>query len=323
MKIIASHNGLEGTRRAFQSLGAGLSPLDACVEAATLVENDPDEITVGYGGLPNEDGVVELDAAVMDGRTHRAGAVAALRDIRNPTQVARLVMRHTNRVLLAGEGALKFALEHGFPQEETLTDQARRMWLHWKRTRGGRSDWLPPPEDERDLDVEAYFRNEFDKPQGTVHFAAVDDAGDMACATSTSGHAFKIAGRVGDSPIVGAGLYVDNQVGTCGSIGRGETNMENLSSYAAVQLMAAGRSPLDAGLEVLRKLAGNASPRLLDDQGRAKFDLRLFLMAKDGRHASVCTWGPKQMAITDEQGTRLEDCTSLYGDHERLGKHGP
>ena len=322
MKIIASHNGLDATRQAFASLAQGTSPLDACVEAATLVENDPNEITVGYGGLPNEDGIVELDAAVMDGLTHRAGAVAALREIRNPTQVARLVMQRTDRVLLAGQGALKFALENGFPREETLTDRARRMWLYWKCTRGGRGDWQLPPDDECDLDIRAYFRNDFDKPQGTVHFAAMNNESNMACATSTSGHAFKMAGRVGDSPIVGAGLYVDNQFGTCGSIGRGESNLENLASHAGVQQMAAGLSPLDAGLSVLRSIASHTSPRFLDGQGRVTFDLRLFLMAKDGRHASVCTWGPKQMAITDEQGTRLEDCTALYGEHEKYSQHG-
>jgi N4-(beta-N-acetylglucosaminyl)-L-asparaginase len=308
---------LEACRQAFELLRGGALALDACVEAATIVEDDPNEITVGYGGLPNEDGEVELDAAVMDGRTHRAGGVAALRNVRHPTQVARLVMQRTDRVLLAGEGARRFALANGFREENLLTDRARRMWLYWRRTRSGRNDWLPPGADEQDLDVEEYFRRHFDLgpqnvPHGTVHFAAIDASGDLACATSTSGHAFKLAGRVGDSPIVGAGLYVDNDIGTCGSLGRGESNQENLSSFAAVQLMRSGRSPLEAALDVLRQIARKTAPRHLDEQGRLTFDLRLFLLGRDGTHAAVCTHGPRQLAVSDEQGTRLENCVPLY-----------
>jgi N4-(beta-N-acetylglucosaminyl)-L-asparaginase len=312
-KVIASNNGLEGTRSAFRVLTQGGSPLDACVEGCTVVEDDPAELSVGYGGLPNEDGVVELDAAVMDGRTHRAGGVAALRGIRHPTQVARLVLLHTERVLLAGEGALKFAVAHGFTQEDLLTDRARQMWLYWKRSRGPASDWRPPAEDEAHLDAQRYFREHFDQPPaGTVHFAAIDAAGDLACATSTSGHAFKLAGRVGDSPIVGAGLYVENETGSCGSIGRGESNLENLTSFAAVWMMRDGRSPVEAGLEALRQVARKAPRHLLDAGGRPTFDLRLFLLSKDGAHAGVSLWAGKQIAITDHQGTRFEPCAALF-----------
>jgi N4-(beta-N-acetylglucosaminyl)-L-asparaginase len=344
MKAIASHNGLAAARRAYELLVGGTSPLDACVEGVTLVEDDPEEITVGYGGLPNEDGVVELDAAVMDGATGRGAGVAALRGIRHPTKVARLLLQKTTRVLLVGEGAVRFARANGFVEEDLLTDKARRMWLHWRRTRDRQRDWLPPTPQEADLDVQAWFEKYFYRPSGgapghgpegsapcaaegsstraapgpgdpscgTVHVAAISSAGDVACATSTSGHAFKLAGRVGDSPILGAGLYADNGVGSCGSIGHGETNLENLSSFLAVERMRGGHSPLEAGMEVLRRVAARAAPHQRDSAGRAAFNLQLFLLDRDGGHAGVAMWGPKQLAVCDQNGPRLEDCAALY-----------
>jgi N4-(beta-N-acetylglucosaminyl)-L-asparaginase len=312
MKVIASHNGLRGAERAYEMLAAGSAPLDACVAAATLVEDDPDEMSVGYGGLPNEDGVVELDAAVMDGPTHRGAGVAALRGIRHPTQVARLLMRQTDRVLLVGKGALRFALANGFVEENLLTDKARRMWLHWRRTRGSSGDWLPPAADETELDVQTWFDKHFYGSSGTVHFAAINALRDMACATTTSGHAFKLAGRVGDSPILGAGLYVDNAIGSCGSIGWGEANLQNLSSFAAVELMRGELSPQEAGLEILRRVAAHAPSHRRDADGRPNFNVQLYLLTPDGRHAGAAIWGPKQMAVADEKGSRLEPCAALY-----------
>lgn len=328
MKTIASHNGLRATREAWRLLQQGASALDACVEGVTRVEDDPQDLTVGYGGLPNEDGVVELDAAVMDGKTLRGGAVAALRDIRHPTRVARLVMEQTRRVMLAGEGARQFALANGFVPENLLTERARRMWLYWKRRRSEHDDWLTPPEDE-DLDLQAWFDKRFfqpeplapdaaiqppDKQGGTVHCAALDAQGDLACATSTSGHAFKMAGRVGDSPVLGAGLYADNAVGSCGSIGHGEANLRHLSSFLAVELMRAGREPREAGLEVLRRVAESASAAERDERGRPRFHLQLFLLRRDGAHAGVSLGSGRQLAVTDELGERLEPCTPLYAD---------
>jgi N4-(beta-N-acetylglucosaminyl)-L-asparaginase len=327
MKVIASHNGLKAVEEAYRRLAAGGSPLDACVEGVTLVEDDPDELTVGYGGLPNEDGVVELDAAVMDGRTHRGAGVAALRGIRHPTRVARLVMEQTNRVLLVGEGALQFAGANGFVEENLLTERARQMWLYWKRTRSRHDDWRPPAADEADLDVQTWFEKHFygtatregsrvdptqQRGAGTVHLAARDARGDLACATSTSGHAFKIAGRVGDSPILGAGLYVDNDVGSCGSIGHGESNLENCSSFAAIELMRGGTPPVEAGLEVLRRVAARCHPDRRDASGRPNFNLQLFLLAKDGEHAGVAMWGPKGIAVGDADGVRLEACAAMF-----------
>ena len=322
MIVIASHNGIEGTRSGYEQLTADGVALDACVAGATVVEDDPSDMTVGYGGLPNEQGIVELDAAVMDGRTHRAGAVAGLRGIRHAAQVARLVMQQTQRVLLVGDGAREFALANGFAEEDLLTERARRMWLHWRRSRGPRSDWRPPDEEEsRELDLQRYYREEFERGgggplHGTVHFAALDCSGDLACATSTAGHAFKLPGRVGDSPIVGAGLYVENEVGSCGCIGRGESTMENLTSFEAVRLMAEGRSPEEAGLEALRRLARRTAEHLCDEEGRPKFDLRLFLLTRDGAHAGVSIWGPKQYAVADVEAARLLPCVALY-EHEQ------
>ena len=317
MKIVASHNGLAAAARARELLLSGAAPLDACVEGVTLVEDDPEEHSVGYGGIPNEDGVVELDAGVMDGRTRRGAGVAALRGIRHPSRVARLLMQQTNRVLLVGEGALAFARANGFVEENLLTDKARRIWLHWKRTRSKIDDWHEPPAEAVDPDVAAWFARHSSplaprEGRGTVHVAALSDAGDLACCTSTSGHAFKMAGRVGDSPILGAGLYADNEAGTCGSLGHGEANLENCSSFAAVELMRAGRSPEEAGLEILRRIAARAHADQRDAQGRPRFNLWLYLLSPDGRHAGVTMWGPKQFALADEQGPRLEACVPLF-----------
>jgi N4-(beta-N-acetylglucosaminyl)-L-asparaginase len=308
MKVIASGNGLHAARQAYQLLSGGGDALDACVAAAPIVEDDPDETSVGFGGLPNEAGVVELDAAVMHGPTHRAGGVAGLRGIRNPTQVARQVMETTDHTLLVGEGALEFARALGFPEENLLTEKARKIWLHWKRTLSERHDWLPPHPDS----VEPEVRKFFQRPTGTVHFSAIDSSGAMSCATSTSGLAFKLPGRVGDSPVVGAGLYVDNEVGSAGSTGRGEASLINLASFTVVELMRQGMPPLDAALEVLHRVERRTEARLRDNQGRPNYDLQLYVLRKDGAHAGACLWGPKQMAVADGDGVRHEDCTALF-----------
>lgn len=319
MLAVGSHNGLAAVARAREAMIAGRSPLDAVVEGVTLVEDDPAELTVGYGGLPNEEGVVELDAAVMDGRTGRGGAVAGLRGIRNPAKVARLVMQQTKRVLLVGEGALNFARANGFREENLLTDRAREIWLYWKRTRSLVDDWKAPDGPATSVQewLEKYFYGKLgpegaDIKGGTVHVAARSDAGDLACCTSTSGHAFKLPGRVGDSPILGAGLYADNAAGTCGSIGHGEANLENLSSFLAVELMRRGRSPVETGLEVLRRVADRTRDEDRNEQGHPRFNLQLFLIGSDGSHAGVAMSGPKPYAVADEKGARLEACEYLF-----------
>ncbi|MEM7048597.1 MAG: N(4)-(beta-N-acetylglucosaminyl)-L-asparaginase [Acidobacteriota bacterium] len=310
VKAVSSANGLEATRRAYEGMVAGEDTLDAVVAGVNLVEDDPDDLTVGLGGLPNEEGVVELDAAVMHGPSHRAGAVASLRNIRNPSRVALEVARDTDHVLLVGEGALRFARAQGFEEENLLTDKTREIWLYWKKTLSDRDDWLTPPLDEVDPEVRKFFR--LDRPTGTIHCGAVDAQGNRSCVTTTSGLAFKIPGRVGDSPIIGAGLYCDNTIGSCGSTGRGEANLQNLCSFAAVELMRQGKAPADAGLEVLRRVAATSEKRLLDDQGRPAFGLKFYLIGPNGDHAGVSMWGPAKFAVTDAQGTRHEDCAVLW-----------
>lgn len=315
MRVIASHNGLEAARMAYDKLREGLSPVDACVRGVTLVEDDPLEHSVGIGGVPNEEGVVQLDAAVMDGRLHRGAGVAALEGIRNPAQVARKLLEQTHRVLLVGEGAKRFALANGFAEENLLTDKARRIWLHWKRTRSNVDDWRSP--EIVDEDVREWFTTQYSGASGygkvgTVHVGAVDADGNVGCCTSTSGHAFKMAGRVGDSPILGAGLFATNDGGTCGSIGHGEANLENLSSFAGAELMRSGVAPEAAGMQLLERIAKLTRSEQRDDAGRPKFNLWLFLLAPDGRYAGVTMWGPKTFAVADERGARLEPCRALF-----------
>jgi N4-(beta-N-acetylglucosaminyl)-L-asparaginase len=306
--VISSDNGLEATKRAYERIVAGADTLDAAIEGVGIVEDDPEDTSVGYGGLPNEDGIVELDASVMHGPTHQAGAVAALRNVRHPAQVAKLVMQQTDHVLLVGEGALRFARAQGFPEENLLTEKARKIWLYWKQKHSDNDDWLPPPDAEVDAEAADYFK----RHTGTIHCAARNAKGEISCVTSTSGLAFKLPGRVGDSPIVGAGLYVDNEIGSCGSTGRGEANLQNLSSFAAVELMRTGLSPEEAGLEVMRRVAKHTVPRLLNAKGQPKFDLKLYVMAKDGRHACVCMRGDEKYAVTDATGTRHERARPLF-----------
>jgi N4-(beta-N-acetylglucosaminyl)-L-asparaginase len=312
-RVISSANGRSTTQLAYRMITQGEDVLDACIAGVNLVEDDPDDTSVGYGGLPNEDGVVQLDAAVMHGPTHLAGAVAALENIRFPSKVAKLVMQQTDHVLLVGDGALQFAKAHGFREENLLTEKARKIWLKWKQTLSDRDDWLAPPEPtkatEEDPETAAILRN---RPTGTIHCAGRDAAGNLSCVTTTSGLAFKIPGRVGDSPIIGAGLYVDNEVGSCGSTGRGEANLQNQCSFAAVELMRTGMTPAEAGLEVLRRVARHTVPRLRNVEGQPDFGLKFYLLRKDGLYAGVSMRGPEKFAVTDEKGTRLEDCATLY-----------
>lgn len=310
--VIASGNGLGAVARASEVLRAGGDPVDAVVAGVTLVEDDPSDHSVGLGGLPNEDGVVELDACVMHGPTHRSGAVGALRGIRNPSQVAALVARRTDHCLLVGEGALKFARAHGFKEEELLTDESRRIWLKWKETHSNRDAWLHP---EADVEARARLQSMQEGPEftwGTISCIALSTAGDLGGCTTTSGLSYKLSGRVGDSPIIGAGLYVDNEVGGAGSTGRGEANIQNLSTFLVVELMRGGHTPEEACLEAMKRVATRTEKRLRNAAGEPSYGLSLYAVRKDGTFGGAVMRGTGKMAVCVGQDVKTVELPGLY-----------
>jgi N4-(beta-N-acetylglucosaminyl)-L-asparaginase len=308
-KVIASANGARAVELAMKMLGEGADPLDAAIAGVNLVEDDPNDQSVGLGGLPNEDGVVELDASVMHGPTHMAGAVAALRNIRNPSSVARLVMQRTNHVLLVGEGALRFAKAHGFKEEDLLTDRARETWLDWKERHSDRDDWLPPAEPP----ARPSRGGDSSEPTwGTISCLALTPSGDLAGVTTTSGLSFKIAGRVGDSPIIGAGLYVDNEVGAAGSTGRGEANLQNCSSFAIVEFMRRGMTPEEACVEQMRRVAAHTEKHWRDEQGLPRYDLRFYALRKDGLYGGAAMRGVGRFVAHDGREVKWPELQVLY-----------
>jgi N4-(beta-N-acetylglucosaminyl)-L-asparaginase len=330
---ISSGNGLAATTRALELLRAGADPLDAAVEGVRIVEDDPNDNTVGLGGLPNEEGIVELDASVMHGPMHRAGAVAGLRNIKNPASVAREVARRTDHVLLVGEGALKFAKRMGFKEEDLLTEASREAWLKWRATLSRDDDWLQ--EDEWDLPGKMpASRGERpdaeDKPgvvgraaalaargveftTGTIHCSALTAGGDLAGCTTTSGLSWKLPGRIGDSPIIGAGLYTDNAVGSAGATGRGEAVIQVSGARTIVARMEAGDSPTEACLFVARMIVDRTRlKRLQDASGRPAFNVTLYALRKDGAFGSACIYKGGTFAVSDANGNRLEESAFLY-----------
>jgi N4-(beta-N-acetylglucosaminyl)-L-asparaginase len=308
--VISSANGIHACQRAMEVLKAGGDPVDAVVAGVNLVEDDPEDHSVGYGGLPNEDGVVELDACVMHGPTHKAGAVAALQNIRNASSVARLVMQRTDHVLLVGVGALRFAKAHGFKEEDLLTDEARRMWLDWKERHSDVDDWLPPEGAASGSTHQTSESRNFH--YGTITCMALTAGGDLGGCTTTSGLSYKIPGRVGDSPIIGAGLYVDNAVGACGSTGRGEANLVNCSSFMVVALMSGGATPEEACRQVLQGVAERTERRLCDTEGRPDYGLRLYAIRKDGLVGGASLRGRGRIAVHDGSECRMVDMPGLF-----------
>ncbi len=312
--VVASDNGLAAVERAYELALAGTLPVDAAVAGVSLVEADPADQTVGLGGLPNEDGVVELDASVMCGPTYRAGAVASLRNIMHPSQVALTVMRRTDHVLLVGEGALRFAKQHGFREQDLLTEASRLEWLRWKESLSSEDDRLTPEQ------AEAGFTNagggggkRGKRETGTINLCVRNAAGDLGGCTTTSGLAWKIPGRVGDSPLIGAGLYVDNEVGAAGSTGRGEATILSCGAHTVVELMRGGLHPKDACLEVLRRVATRTKQRhLLREDGRVAFNLNLYAVSKAGAFGAACLYGPHRYAVATKDGVRHEDEAALY-----------
>jgi N4-(beta-N-acetylglucosaminyl)-L-asparaginase len=310
--VVSSGNGLRAVEKAMELVRAGRDPLDAAIEGVAIVEADPNDNSVGYGGLPNEDGVVELDAAVMHGPTHGGGSVASIRNIMHPAAVARLVMQRTRHCLLVGEGALRFARAHGFPEVNLLTEDSRRIWLHWKETRDPKDDWLPPPDEK----VAAFVRDAVaNRVTGTIHCSVLDTHGDLGCTTTTSGLAWKIPGRVGDSPILGAGLYLDNEVGSAGSTGVGELNLLNLSSALIVEGMRRGLHPKDAVMEVCKTISTRCTrdPKRRRPDGRLLGNVSFYAVSKDGKFAGGSIYPGGKMAVHDGESARVVPCDPLFG----------
>jgi N4-(beta-N-acetylglucosaminyl)-L-asparaginase len=300
--------------RAFSMITDGRDVLDALIAGVNIVELDPEDTSVGYGGLPNADGVVQLDACCMHGPRKRAGGVACLEGVRTPSLVAQKVMDQTDHHLIVGKDARDFARSMGFTIEEDLnTGTSRKGWLEWKR----RSDplhYLDPLKRaaalrrvERDMIAEGFVDPEHF--YGTINCNGVSAKGEICGVTTTSGLAWKIPGRVGDSPILGAGLYVDNEVGAAGSTGRGEANLYSLASFLIVEEMRRGRSPKDAGMEALRRIKGNQiEKRLLNARGEPNFNISFYVVNAKGEYAGVTMYNPGslQFAVCDEKGPRLE-----------------
>ncbi|MBI4625440.1 MAG: N(4)-(beta-N-acetylglucosaminyl)-L-asparaginase [Verrucomicrobia bacterium] len=317
--------GINCIARAMEIIKAGGDTLDAVIAGVNIVEDDPDDTSVGYGGLPNEEGDVELDSCVMHGPSRRAGAVASLRHIKNPSKVAKVVLERTDHILLVGEGALRFALKHGFKKEELLTEESREAWLRWKERLNPGDAWGPSPirtvpslksvNSNADLTSKAIAFNAWVEdvithpPTGTINCLAVDAKGDLSGVTTTSGLAWKIPGRVGDSPLIGCGLYVDNEVGAAGSTGRGEECIYINGAHTVVEGMRRGLSPTEAALEAMKRVAA----RYGNDQAElAKFNLSFYAVNKRGEYGASCLWKGGRFAVHDGQSSKVLDSAHLF-----------
>jgi N4-(beta-N-acetylglucosaminyl)-L-asparaginase len=332
--VIASENGHQfkngGSRtcveEAYRRMVAGEDVLDALIAGVSIVELDPAEDSVGFGGLPNAEGVVQLDSCCMHGPKKRAGGVAALEGVRTPAQVARAVLQQTDHHLLVGQGAQEFARNMGFPIEADLnTENSRKKWLEWKR-RIDPAHYLDPAKrsDAGDAARRQMVAEGLLDPAhmwGTINCDGLNAKGEICGVTTTSGLAWKIPGRVGDSPILGAGLYVDGDVGAAGSTGRGEANLYNLSSYFIVENLRRGMTPKDAGMEALKRIRGNTiEKRLLNAQGNPRFQLLFYVLNRAGEHAGVALYskvGASEVArysFCNEDGPQIVPCESLLGE---------
>src|SRR5437867_5429539 len=318
--IVCAGNGYDYLGDAYKFLSSGGDTLDAALRVVKGPEDDPKDDSVGLGGLPNEEGVVELDACCMHGPTRRAGAVGGVRNIKNVSLVAKAVMEHTAHVMLVGDGAERFAVAIGFPRENLLTEHSRKRWLLWKETHSyndwwgpglASPDWKPPadapsaPHSElwenmikrmeqvaADIGIQpelrrAAIRDVLFPPKGTIHCSALNEKGEISGCTTTSGLAWKLPGRVGDSPIIGAGCYTDQDVGSAGATGSGEENIKVAGAHTIVENMRKGMSPQEAGTDALRRMVRNYN----GDRDRLKFiDMTYYILRKDGVYAGVSLW---------------------------------
>jgi N4-(beta-N-acetylglucosaminyl)-L-asparaginase len=331
--IISAANGVNALQKGMDILKSGGDTLDAAIAAVTVVEDDPDDDSVGYGGLPNELGVVELDASVMHGPTRRAGSVASVQKIKNVSRLAKTVMERTNHVMIVGDGARRFAVDEGFEEMNLLTEHSRKIWLAWKAKTS--FNWRPgidSPEwkdhisqifDGDEVKI-AYAERVISRPPtGTINCLAVSEKGEVSGTTTTSGLAWKISGRVGDSPVIGAGLYVDGDVGGAGSTGKGEENIKICGGHTIVELMRRGMQPADACLEALGRVVRNYNN---DKTKLQTFHLYYYAVNKDGEYGSASLWKNgyeesrlSMFAVHDGTKARLEHCKPYFDEigHEQ------
>ena len=326
--IISSANGLHALDKGMAILKSGGDTLDAVIAAVTVVEDDPNDTSVGYGGLPNEDGVVELDASCMHGPTARAGSVASVRNIKNVARLAKTVMENTNHVMIVGDGARRYAVDEGFEEMNLLTDKSRKIWLAWKASSS--MNWRPgidSPEwkehmtklfDGDEKEIAFAERVIAHPPWGTIPCMAINEKGDISATTTTSGLAWKIAGRVGDSPIIGAGCCVDNEVGAAGSTGKGEENIKISGGHTVIEMMRQGKSPKDACLEALARIAHNYKG---DKKKLTTFHIFFYAINKDGVHGAASLWKNtydrskhSTYAVHDGKEAKLMDCAPFFDD---------
>jgi len=323
--VVASNNGNRykngGAKTcvetAFAMITSGSDVLDALIAGVNIVELDPEDSSVGYGGLPNAEGVVQLDSCCMHGPKKRAGGVAEIEGVRTPSKVAQMVMDLTDHHLLVGKGAQDFARSMGFKIEDDLnTEKSRTAWLEWKR-RTDPLHYLSP----KDRGI-AYHRVAMemiadgwmdpDHYYGTINCDGINAKGEICGVTTTSGLSWKIPGRAGDSPILGAGLYVDGDVGAAGSTGRGEANLYNLCSFMIVEEMRRGAHPKDAALTALKRVAKNTiEKRLLNSKGRPNFGLNFYCLNAKGEHAGVAMY-ESTYAVCTENGAQTLKTDALY-----------
>jgi len=324
--IISSANGLHALSKGMDVMKAGGDTLDAAIAAVTVVEDDPKDDSVGYGGLPNEEGVVELDASVMHGPTRRAGSVGSVQRIKNVARLAKTVMEKTNHVMLVGDGARRFAVDEGFEEMNLLTDNSRKIWLAWKARTS--FNWRPGTDSPEwkaavseicghDPELVAHAIQVIQHPPtGTINCLAVNEKGEVSGTTTTSGLSWKIPGRVGDSPIIGAGLFVDGDVGGAGSTGKGEENIKIAGGHTVVEMMRKGMKPADACLEAMGRVVRNYNG---DKQKLGTFHLYFYAVNKDGEYGSASLWKngyepskSAQFAVHDGTEAKLEYCKTYF-----------
>ena len=324
--VVASANGIRGVKVAYDRIAKGDDTLDAIIDGVKIQELDPNDQSVGLGGLPNEEGVVQLDASCMHGPTKRAGSVGCLEGIATPSMVAKAVMDYTDHIMLVGADAKRFALAMGFQEQNLLTEKSRQDWLNWKAKRKGHDSWVDDAHREAWLQWNANGRRKREDNEaegrvgsgplnwthGTINMDAVNAVGDISSITTTSGISWKVPGRVGDSPIIGAGQYCDNTVGAAGSTGRGEANIKVCGAFLAVEFMRTGVDPQTALMRVMERVIAMTEKRLLNDKGRPYFDLCFYAITKDGRYAGACAYEGGTFAVCDEKGPRIETAPYLF-----------